>query len=407
MKSYLPFLKKHFRPISFGGILTYFSSLGQTFFISVFVPFILKEFDLSKSAFGGYYAIATILASFGLVRFGKLLDYMPVKKFAYGAVSLLTVSGLIFAFSLHPIMIFLAMIGLRMGGQGLFPHICFSTFSRYFDYNRGKAISIASMGFPIGEMTFPLMIGGVISLSNWRMGFVAGVAFMLVTMILVLKNMNLGFLNPPDYKGPGGKERSKSEWRYLRSVVFKGKFWMIMFPIASISFVTTGLFFYQYVLAEERGWPAELYSLLFAGYAVSRLFFSLFGGWLTDRFSAKRVFPFYPLPLAFGVIVLASIPGMLGAALFLILTGVSMGVHGVLRTSVVAEVFGLERIGYLQSVSTFIVVISSSLAPVVYGYCLDVGVPFSMINWVAAIILLVITSNAFRLRKVDYAVTSV
>lgn len=403
MSSYLPFIKKHFRPIAFGGMLTYFSSLGQTFFISIFVPFVLKEFDLSKSAFGGYYAIATILASFGLIRFGKQLDYMSVKAFAYRVVFLLALSGLIFAFSLHPLMLFVAMIGLRMGGQGLLPHICFTTFSRYFDYNRGKAISISSMGFPLGEMTFPLLIGGIIAISNWRMGYVAGVIIMLISMVLALKKMHLDFLNPPENKGPKGKERNKSERKYIRAVAFKGKFWMIMLLIASISFVTTGLFFYQYVLANERGWPAELYSLLFAGFAISRLLFSLFGGWLTDRFSAKKVFPFYALPLVGGVIILASVPGIIGAALFLVLTGITMGLHGVLRTSVVAEVYGVERIGYLQSVSTFIVVISSALAPVIYGYCLDIGISFSTINWVVSFILIIITMNAFRLRGVEYA----
>ncbi|MCH8524556.1 MAG: hypothetical protein LAT52_08405, partial [Balneolales bacterium] len=63
MRSYLDFLKRNFEPVFFGFLLTFFSSFGQTFLISLFVPFILADLAFSNSVFGGYYAMATIVSS--------------------------------------------------------------------------------------------------------------------------------------------------------------------------------------------------------------------------------------------------------------------------------------------------------------------------------------------------------
>lgn len=401
--TYVAFVRNHARPVVFGGMLTFFSSLGQTFYVSLFVPFVLVEFNMTKSVFGTYYALATILASVFLVRFGKAMDYLPVKKFTFRTLWVLVISSIIFASAYYPWMFFIAMIGLRFGGQGLFPHICFSALSRRFSKDRGKAISLASMGFSIGEMVFPLLIGLVISMFNWRVGFMVGTGSMLIFMLPFLLKMDLSLLDPiprPKSETEENKMRRSEERAYLRQIGKTSSFYMMILPVMSISFVTTGLFFYQYVLAEERGWSMELYSLLFSGYAVARLLFTLFGGWLTDHFTAKRIFPFYPFPMALGVLVLALVPGIFGAGFFLVMTGITMGLNGVLRTSVVAEVYGVERIGHLQSLFTFLLVLSSALAPPLYGYLLDQGISFTTLNLYTAAFLVLIAINAFRLQSV-------
>lgn len=83
---------------------------------------------------------------------------------------------------------------------------------------------------------------------------------------------------------------------FYKKIVAEGRFWIIAPSVFVLSFVTTGLFFYQYVLAGQRGWPLELYTLFFAAYAGVRLLFSIYGGLLTDRHSAISFFPWYLIP---------------------------------------------------------------------------------------------------------------
>lgn len=78
---YLRFFLGNKRLISFGFILTFFSSFGQTFLLSLYVPKILNEFELTNSFFGGLYAFATVGSSLILVYVGKLIDRTNLKTY--------------------------------------------------------------------------------------------------------------------------------------------------------------------------------------------------------------------------------------------------------------------------------------------------------------------------------------
>jgi MFS family permease len=60
--------------LSFGVLLTLFSSFGQTFLISMFVPRLLETFQLNTAQFGLLYAAATITSALSLPFFGRLID---------------------------------------------------------------------------------------------------------------------------------------------------------------------------------------------------------------------------------------------------------------------------------------------------------------------------------------------
>src|SRR6056297_1154406 len=96
MKGYFLFLKSNPKEAVFGLLLTFFSAFGQTFLISLYVPSILETFDLTKTAFGSVYAIATVSASILLIRFGPGIDRKRVRPFTLVAVSLLGLSAVLF-----------------------------------------------------------------------------------------------------------------------------------------------------------------------------------------------------------------------------------------------------------------------------------------------------------------------
>ena len=58
--------------------MSFWSSIGQTFFISLFSLEIRTELSLSHGEFGGYYAIATIVSAVTLFWLGKLADKLTV-----------------------------------------------------------------------------------------------------------------------------------------------------------------------------------------------------------------------------------------------------------------------------------------------------------------------------------------
>jgi MFS family permease len=161
----------------------------------------------------------------------------------------------------------------------------------------------------------------------------------------------------------------------------------------------TGFFFYQLILAEQKGWALEWFTLAFASYAVSRFVFSLVGGIMTDKLSAVRIFPYHMIPLLFGYMALAHWQGDWAAPVYFILAGVTMGSRGTIKTAVFAELYSIKKIGTIRSLFTMIMVISTATGPMVFGYLLDQGISFSQIALVSYIILVAIIANSFLILK--------
>ncbi|GAB3540033.1 MFS transporter [Pontibacter brevis] len=394
MRTYYIFLKENLSPVFFGWLLTFFSSFGQTFFISLFVPFILDQFHLSKSMFGGYYAVATIIASIFLLQFGYRVDSRPLRPLTIQTVFLLFVSSLVLGLAIHPAMVFIALVGLRLGGQGFMSHISLSVMSRYFSADRGKALSLSAMGYPMGEMIFPLLVGLLLSFLNWHLALIIS-AVTLLSVFLVIRKLNLEVL---DVHEENVEVSGSEKWGYFRQIVSEKPFWVLIPPVFTFSFISTGIFFFQYVLANEKGWPLEWYAMCFSGYAIVRFLFLLYGGILTDKLSASKLFPFYLLPMALGLLALAVLPGKIAALVFLLLTGVSAGVSSIVTSAVIAELYGTARVGQVRSLFSMIMVFSTALAPVAIGFLLDHGVTVSQIGFGCATVLGLVTINSFRIR---------
>ena len=57
---------------------------------------------------------------------------------------------------------------LRLSGQGLMAHISQTSAARHFHADRGKALSVVSLGFPLSEAIVPTITVAAIALTGWR-----------------------------------------------------------------------------------------------------------------------------------------------------------------------------------------------------------------------------------------------
>ena len=397
MKNYYIFLKSNFQPVYFGWLLTFFSSFGQTFLVSIFVPSILREFDLSRAAFGGYYSAATLIASLFLLKTGHVIDHKPIRPFTIKTVVLLSASCALLAGAVNPAMIILALTGMRLGGQSLLSHISSSVMSRYFDRDRGKALSLSSLGFSSGEVVFPVVVGALIALSGWRMAVLYSGVFIAAVLLPVLRKIDIERMdiNHEDDNGVPPPEKMK----LYMDIMKKRNFWIIAFPTFFFSMTLTGFFFYQYLLAEERMWPMEWYAACFAGFGIAKLVFIIFGGTLIDRFSGRKLFPFFVIPAFPGFLVLAYATSVFSPLLFLPLIGITIGLSGVITSAVIAEVYGVANIGKIRSLFTVLMVVGAAAGPLLYGILLDGGYTFKFIALASAAATAIISITSTMLDK--------
>ncbi len=397
MGAYLSFLKQNFRSVLFGWILTFYSSFGQTFFISLYVPFLLRDLEMSKGVFGSYYAAATIIASGFLLRFGHLVDEQRIRTLTSRVILLLLISGALLATAWAPWVLFFALIGLRLGGQGLMTHISLSVMSRHFDADRGKALSLSSLGYSMSEMVLPAVLGAVIAYSHWRAA--AGGSLLLLIGLWALLPWFRTERMDVSAEAAAETAAKKGKRKFYREMVATRKFWIIAAPSLGTGFTVTGFFFYQFVMAEEKGWPVELYTAAFTGYGLIRLLFSVYGGTLTDRLSAVRLFPWMLVPVTLGVLAIALGEGLVAAGIFLFGTGITMGLVGVVKTAALAEVYGTASIGRVRSLFSVVAVFSTAVAPMVFGILLDAGVTFEAIAAGCALLLSAGIASASQIGK--------
>lgn len=393
--AYYRFFLTHPRQLSLGVLLTLFSSFGQTFLIAIFVPQLLAAFALDTAQFGMLYAGATLTSAVSLPFFGRLLDRVDLRRFSLAVGVGLVVACWLMALASNVPLLFLAILGLRLTGQGLLSLTASTTMARVFAQGRGKALSVSALGYPLGEGLLPLLVVLLVHAAGWRLSW--GILGGFIALVLLPAMHSL----VADSAGPGSSEpvtqtsgptnaRPLRDWRFYALLPAN-----LLLPL-----ISTALFLYQVPLAETRGWSVQLMASAFIGFAVARLVASLAIGPVIDRWGAQRLFPVGLIPLALGLACLTADASPWTAFAYLALTGVSQGLAGPLLTALWAELYGVETLGATKGTVATFGVLATALGPLLLGGALRVGIGFDwMVPAFAALTVLAVVCNLMVRRQ--------
>jgi MFS family permease len=382
MKQYLQFVLKERRLLSFGLTFTFFSSFGQTFLISLFVPFFLSNFNLSNAAFGSLYSLATLSSAISLPFLGKWIDRLPLRRFSLMVALGLMLAAFTVSIAWHVTILFVGLLMLRLAGQGLSGHTAQTAMAKFYNYQRGKALSIASLGYPMGEAVLPLIVAALIPLLGWRGawgGISIAIGLLLIPFVLKILSGDMDAHTTPDPKEAHARDDSSD----YRTVFTDKRFYLLLPAVLLPAFWVTGLFLYQVSIAGQLGWTATLIASAFAAHALARILSSLSVGPAIDALSARQLFPYHLLPIGLGFAVAYFHPGNWSAFLYMFLMGLTLGISGNLKTALWTEMYGSEAVGTIRSMFSSLMVFSTALSPFLMGWLIDKGVPMTDILLVA------------------------
>lgn len=409
LKDYWDFLVEEVYALFFGVNFTFLSSFGQTFLLSLFVPHFINVFDLTKASFGTIYSLLTLTSAAIIPVVGGWIDHTPLKFYSLFVMLGLVVGALITAFSWHLILLIPGLFFLRLCGQGLSTHTAKTSIGRFYEQERGKALSIINLGLPVGEGILPLLIAGLISGFSWRWTLIA-IAFVVALIVLpiqlfLLERSSLSYLSDQttDKSFKNNKKNHFLNFRRFKvyfSIMGELRFWLITPAVILPPFWITGLFLYQTSLADQFGWSVQLLATAFVAYAVVRVVFSLGIGPAIDRLSARFLFPFYLLPFGAALIFAYFHPGHWSAFAYMSMLGVTMGAGSSIKTALWAELYSLEILGRVRSLFSSIMVFSTSVSPILLGWLLDAGYPFrNILLWALLSIVFAIIGAGLGARK--------
>tara|TARA_B110001469_G_scaffold71487_1_gene67953 strand:+ start:297 stop:1589 length:1293 start_codon:yes stop_codon:yes gene_type:complete len=420
-------LKDHTRFILFGLITAFASSFGQTYFIGIFGHAIQQDFAMSHTQWGGIYMAGTLLSALLLPMTGKLIDQVPLQRYAFFVVLCLAFACWFMAQVNSLMGLVVAVFLLRQTGQGLMSHVAYTSMGRYFEQQRGKATAMVAMGFAAGEAVLPWLAVVAIAAVGWRWSY-TGVALMVLIIILplsmwllrghhgrhqdyelklkqseeisLLKNATM---SPQESSAQTSEHRINTQsWR-RREVLRDYRFYLILPGVCATSLVSTALFFHHLNLADEKGWSHTFMTANYLLYSFIAALMAIVAGQLIDRFSALALMPFTLLPLAAALLIINLVDSYWVIWLYMVLLGIGSGLAQTAQAALWPECYGVRYLGSIKSLYWTFVVFASALGPVWLGSLVDLGYSFqqSVLTMVVYLLLatglMVVGLRKFRL----------
>ena len=384
------FIINNLRWLSAGILLTFLSSFGQTYFISLFSGEIRNTFDLSHGDWGLIYGFGTFASAIVMIWAGGLTDILRVRKLGPIVLCALSASCLFMAFNplvaLLPVVIFC----LRLTGQGMSTHIAAVAMSRWFVRNRGKALSISNLGFSFGEALIPLFLVSALIYFSWQKIWIlaALVTFFSIPILIWLLRQE----RSPQSIDAEDQSLGMNKLHWTRKqTISHPLFWFMMPAVIGQSAFNTAFFFQQVHFSEIKGWEHLNLVSMFPVYTGVAICMMILSGILLDKLGTAKLIPYFQLPMIIAFILFAFGETLYSALLGFIFLGITSGANTTLPNAFWAEFFGTKHLGSIKAAAAAAMVLGSAIGPALTGILLDFDISLNF-QYVGISIFFVLSS---------------
>jgi len=367
------FLVRNAKWLSVGVILTFLSSFGQTFFISIFAGEIRTTFGLSHGAWGSLYSLGTTASAIAMIWAGSLTDLFRVRLLGPVVLVGLALACLSMAFVNTVWLLPLVIFALRFTGQGMVSHIAVVAMARWFVATRGKALSVALLGFSLGEALLPIGFVLLLAFVDWRILWMlaAGIALLGLPLLSLLLRQertprDIAAENPSS--GMDGRHWTRGQ--ALRHPLF----WFIIPALLGPSAFNTAFFFHQVHFAQIKGWAHIELVAYFPLYTAMSVVAMLASGWALDRWGTARLMPVYQLPMVLSFLAFSWATDASLAWVGFLFLAMSTGANSTIPNAFWAEFYGTRHIGSIKAMAAAVMVLGSAIGPGLTGVLIDLGV---------------------------------
>ncbi len=371
------FILKNSRWLAAGTLLTFMSSFGQTYFISIFSGEIRNTFNLSHGDWGLIYGFGTFASAIVMIWAGGLTDIMRVRKLGPMVLCALSTSCLFMAFNpvvaLLPVVIFC----LRLTGQGMSTHIAAVAMSRWFVNNRGKALSISNLGFSFGEALIPLFLVSALIYFSWQKIWIIAALVTLFSIPILIWLLR-------QERSPQSIDAEDQSWGMnklhwtRKKTISHPLFWFMMPAVIGQSAFNTAFFFQQVHFSEIKGWEHLSLVSMFPIYTGVAICMMILSGILLDKFGTAKLIPYFQLPMIIAFILFAFGETLYSALLGFIFLGITSGANTTLPNAFWAEFFGTKHLGSIKAAAAAAMVLGSAIGPALTGILLDFDISLNL-----------------------------
>jgi MFS family permease len=371
------------------GALGYFASgPAQSHTFSVFITPISEDLDVSRTSVSTAYALATLVAAFGLPYVGRLIDRYGVRRVLLGVGLAFGASAIGFGMVTGMVLLTLGFGALRFLGQGSLMLSNANLVSQWFSRKRGFALSLMSLGFAASMAAHPPLAQWLIDQVGWReawvwLGVMTWCLLLPVVVLLVQDKPEAVGMHPDGVASTPEERRAAAGERVDRHAADVGltlkqamrtpAFWIVAAGLSTLSMLITGLFFHQVSILDTQGLDPQTAASVFSISAVGMVAFMPLLGRLLDRFRTQYLFALALLVTAGALAMMSAVSGVVSAMLYAVVFGLA---NAAMQTHIAflwPRFFGRRHLGSIQGAGTTINVVGASLGPLPLAIAFDLN----------------------------------
>lgn len=341
--------RRNWRPLA-GAFLGIGSALSlNSFILSTFAPYFLKEFGWSKEQWA-WLSVVQLLVMISIPVAGRLADVFGVwRTAAVGALSfplfLVAIARMDGSLSTYFAIYVAQTLICSTTTSTVYSRVVAQTFS----LNRGLALGLCGAGSPlIGALGSPLA-SAFVAAHGFEAGYLAVAAFCAVCSVLTL-----WLLWGAEGQGSGKSgERPRRDWSDYRRVLATPVFWVIFVATFLVNLPFSLATTQVKLVVSEQGLPDATAALMVSALGIASVAGRVVFGVAIDRLSIPKVTATgFFLPVI-GLLLLASpldsTPAVLAA---IVLIGLSFGSEADVIPVIVTRWFGIEVFGTVMGLVT-------------------------------------------------------
>ncbi|MCP4543126.1 MAG: MFS transporter [Chloroflexi bacterium] len=397
-------------PIFYGWIImlvgtlgTVMTSPGQTDSVSIFIEHLIENLQISRSLVSTLYTAGTLVASFALPIVGQQIDRRGSRRMVVIISALFGLACIYMGLVQNALMLGLGFIAIRMMGQGSLSLVSRNVINQWWVRKRGMVMGISGMLTSLfGLGGFPNLINWLIPTLGWRLTYMLLGLLVMAVMIPI----GLGFfrnrpedygLEPDGHEPDFGEEKATGggliEEDWTRSEAMRTAiFWVAGIGIASISMLTTGLFFHTVSIFRDNGLTSTIAASVYLPIALISASVNLISGVLVGRIPIRVLLAASLVLQAVALVIAAWFLQDIGTALLYgVVLGIMLGFVGTVGNVIWATYFGRRHLGSITGVTMTISVVGTALGPMPMGIARDLLGSYSTTLTVSAVLPLLLS----------------
>jgi len=381
----------------------------------LFIPPIGEELGIKYSFFGWTQTARLVGFSLSSWLIGRLLDTYGARipLAIAGAVMGMVMVGLSFmqtGWQLVALFFIKGMVGMEGGGGNLYQSV---PLSRWFVRRRGKAMSMAFLGIPIGIFVFSPLTQFLINTTSWRsawliLGGGSSVVIVLIALLVIRKEPKSMGLQPDGglievEEGEDVSPRHSTlpfEYSWTRSQAVRSfAFWALtaVLGLRMLSISTLSIFRIPFYI--EQGISPQLVAWALSAEAVVAAVIAIPSGWAMDRFPPRFAAAVSLIIFFIAFLVTMNVSATWHVFIATMLFGAAAASFLVIQNALWPAYFGGAHIGSIRGLTAPLTVIFSAIGGPITGAIKDATGTY-IPAWQGSMILLVAaTGLMFITRK--------